>query len=295
MKNALIYTFVARIIIALTVFTLYPSVANANVNEVEAANLNHVFGKTYSELEWNELSTLYLDRLPDWQFPKEFEKLPKLSAVDLLHSASSNPACIDTDMQSEDIKSKINKYVPQVLNLCLDGNEYTLLERIGAGKEAPVFKIKQLSTGKEFALKIYPKSASPEAIREYIEKARQSPFKRVRSLMTDIPQYGDLVAFEGARKSQHLLVMPLLVNLQQGYTIFPLLSKGLEGGINYTNNQLTGALDKKLNPLLRADGLFLGDWENTRNYMYDDGQLKRIDFGALLPDDMVTTRKLQSK
>lgn len=246
----------------------YPSSADAAVTDQEAAILNAAFGKTFTASTWNAPLTLHLASLPHDPFPRDFDAIPHLVSVDFLHSETERASCIDTDVQSKDTLALIHAFIksqrerffretPHELKepkLCLNGEEYALTESISlAGHaEGAVYGITAVSSRQKFALKIY---------------------------YTPAPQAGDILALKKARKSEPLLCMPLVVNIKYHYTIFPLLPTPIPRS---GADAIMSDVDHQLRPLLKADGLALGDNLNTGNYMKDaHGKLKRIDFGAL--------------
>jgi len=211
-----------------------------------------------------------------------FDKLTKLKNINLLNTELKQVACTNTNMQSKEVGQQIQKYIwdqsdiffnndnpdysiltkPKV---CLDGIMYEIISNLGSsGEEGFVYNIKKIDSGEELAMKLYKFNHLTE-------------------------QHGDWLALLKARESKQLLVLPLVVNIEYGYSIFPVLKYGLrEKHSSLTVGQLeTGmvAFKNKLNPLLKKDGMRIGDNLNTGNYMYDfDDKLKRIDFGSLRLD-----------
>ncbi len=120
------------------------------------------------------------------------------------------------------------------------------------GREGDVYIIKN-EAGELFALKLYKED------------------KRDR-------QTGDEVALAKAKESRAFILVPILVNSEYGYTVFPLLKISLRFR---SNNVLLRALQQNLRKALYADRLELGD-SSPDNYMYDEqGRLWRIDLGTL--------------
>lgn len=248
------------------------------LNDNEVYGLNIFFNKKYSKEEWENLKTLYLTELPQEQFPAFFDKLINLKNIDLLHQEGKQD-CENTNLQSDEIKKRIYNYIneknknffmkksnisinSQPIIICLNSSKYKLIDRLGqAGEEGVIYQIKNLddnsSTNPGFAIKIY-------------------------NLL--LRQNGDWLSLAKDRKSKDLLVLPLIVNKEYGYSIFPVLNATLrlKGFTSNESQMIMDNFDKILNPLLIQDGLKLGDNLHKDNYMYDfNGNLKRIDFGSL--------------
>ncbi len=78
--------------------------------------------------------------------------------------------------------------------------------------------------------------------------------------------------------SRAFLAMPLLINTDQGYTVYPLLDMPYKLKKDY---QQLVAFKKKMNNALAEDGLGIGD-SHEDNFMYDkQGKLWRIDLSSL--------------
>jgi hypothetical protein len=243
---------------------LFSSICYAVVTESEALILNDYFDKDLSVAEWNTDLTLRLTKLPDTVFPEEFKNIPKLTCVNLIHTELSHN-CIDTNLREKEIDSKIKNFLElkkenlesEPVILCLDGQEYSLYGKLGAGCEGDVYSIRQNSTGKTFALKIYNRR------------------KKIK---------GDLLVLERARCSLSHLAMPLLVNLSQSYTVFPLLGKMSNFVLDkHMQQSKVSEFEKEsLKPSLEKDGLMIGDSKPDNCMVDPDNQnLLRIDFGSL--------------
>ena len=140
------------------------------------------------------------------------------------------------------------------IDLCLGGKLYKAIDRAGSGDEGDVYKIMN-SEGKTFALKVYDDDFS----KSY--------------------QKGDLLAMQKSRKSREFLNIPLIVNTQYKYSLFPLLNLPYELKQNIQNFH---EFENKLDAALKEDGLLIGDTDNKQNYMYDENdRLWRIDLSTL--------------
>ncbi len=148
---------------------------------------------------------------------------------------------------------------PSSMEICADGKKYVVLQYLGSGEEGEIYQASDL-IGKKFALKIYNTSY------------------RVR-------QNGDVLALKKAKKSREYLNVPILVNTNVGYSIFPFLISTINRN-NPEKDKIMLEFDKALDLALIEDGLTLGDNGNPDNYMYDDKKrLWRIDFGSLKERD----------
>lgn len=156
------------------------------------------------------------------------------------------------DPEDEDIgyvRPDERDYVP----ICLQGRSYTIISRSGAGEEGVVYRIKD-NQEKLFALKVY----------DWDYKDRQK---------------GDLIAMQKTHYSRPYLNIPLSVNREHGYSIFPILEFPYKVRPNIV---LLSDLEKKVASTLAQDHLSIGDNWNEDNYMYDENyRLWRIDFGSL--------------
>jgi RIO-like serine/threonine protein kinase len=150
------------------------------------------------------------------------------------------------------------------LVVCLKGQPYTIIGRLGSGDESVVFEIVD-SSGKHLALKYY----TDEFAGQY--------------------QSGDILAMAKANASREFLNIPLVVNRENHYSIYPILEGGTiarnktELRKNAKKYEEMNGFSDKLEAALERDGLRIGDTENPQNYMYDkNGRLWRIDLGQLV-------------
>ncbi len=124
--------------------------------------------------------------------------------------------------------------------------------RAGGGDEGEVYAIKN-EAGATFALKVY------------------EPNKRGL-------QKSDILAREKANKSREFITVPLEVNREYGYTIYPLLDWPY---VLKPNPAKLRAFKKDMKEALAEDGLGIKD-SHEKNFMYDEqGRLWRVDLSSL--------------
>lgn len=148
---------------------------------------------------------------------------------------------------------EIKAYPEDAFDLYLGGLLYTVLTRLGSGREAIVYEIKD-AQDRRFALKIY--DIKERSCKELLAK--------------------------NVQKSREYLNIPLIVNTELGYSISPLLKRTYKihpDGLRF--DYFFQDYNLKLNEALAEDGLTIDDAAEF-NYMYDENnRLWRIDFGSL--------------
>jgi len=141
------------------------------------------------------------------------------------------------------------------IDVCLGGKHYKIIDRLGSGDEGDVYEMMN-DQGKKFALKLY---------RANIE--------------------GDLLVMKKANYSKEYLNVPLLVSIQYGYAIFPLLKYIFwvdKRTMPYEKRMELESFISRMQIALAQDGLHLEDIDNPQNYMYDTNRrLWRIDLGTI--------------
>ncbi len=149
-------------------------------------------------------------------------------------------------------KGKMRPTKEDYLPLCLDGKRYTAIGREGGGAEGQVYTI-QNKKGDTFALKVYDHNK-----RGY--------------------QQADLLAIQKAKKSRDYITVPVEVNREYGYTIYPLMA------MPYAlrpQPQDFYRFVKEMDRALAEDGLAIED-SHEKNFMYDaNGRLWRVDLSTL--------------
>lgn len=166
------------------------------------------------------------------------------------------------------------------VEICLNGDVFLVLSPSGGGTYSQTFRIREKGKQEQYILKIYYDPSE---------------------------QKGDLLAQRKIRYAKNLVSVPLYVDMEKHYSVFNVLYTPWEKTYYYFQEKIMGDFDQILHPLLRKDGLTLGDNLNPGNYMVasprayadvlpeygaviidgesayklDSGIMKRIDFGTL--------------
>lgn len=260
--------------------SFFSFVCSGQIDEAQANILNQALGKDYDVAKWNTPLILHFDRLPEQQFPAEFNEIPDLIAVDLMpqYFSSNNEDTQNLTGILLEWRSRIRKAQKSApdrkvelekLKVWLNGYEYSVIKPIGSGCQGQVYEILQTATETRFALKVY--TGQGGVVLQRTPGSGKKVWTAIKSIKSD------LLALARVRASQPYLVKPLVVNVKNSYVIYPLLKL-----CDLDTQELEQFRKTKLEPSLEQDGLSLGD-SKPDNYMlsYESSEIVRIDLGSL--------------
>lgn len=241
---------------------------NLDLFENDILELNEAFNLNYDKNSWNDLITLHIPNKIITKFPNQIDKLDKLKNIDMINEPPNATGKCEMHKSMAEIElearrnflgfSKKNKHP---LKICLDGIYYDILDSLGSGEYGSIWKIKT-EDDKIFALKIF-----------YPEKP----------ISKNSFNSGDWIALTKTKESRQFLNLPVVVNTEHNYVIYPKLEKSIgKIEINRQEREKVNQFIQETKLALQKDNLKLDD-RSDDNIMLDiNDNLWMIDFDSLV-------------